>query len=70
MKSEKEQIHDITCMWNLKNDKNELIYKTPSNSQTSKTNLWLSKGKGGENDGLGAWDWHMDWMVDQELLYI
>ena len=30
-----------------KNDKNELIYKTETDSQTSKTNLWLPKGKGG-----------------------
>ena len=34
-------------MWNLKkNDTNELIYKTEIDSQTQKTNLWLSKGKG------------------------
>ena len=30
-----------------KNDINELIYKTKTDSQTSKTNLWLPKGKGG-----------------------
>ena len=33
---------DITSMWNLnKNDTNELVYKTETDSQTSKTNLWL-----------------------------
>ena len=33
-------------MWNLKkNDTNELIYKTETNSQTWKTNLLLPKGK-------------------------
>ena len=32
-------------MWSLKNDTNELIYKT--DSQREKTNLWLPKGKGG-----------------------
>ena len=37
--------YGITSMWNLKNDANELIYKT--DSQTFKTNLWLPKGKGG-----------------------
>ena len=26
---------------------NELIYKTETDSQTQKTNLWLPKGKGG-----------------------
>ena len=31
-----------------KDDTNELIYKTETDSQTSKTNLWLPKGKGGE----------------------
>ena len=35
-------------MWNLKNDTNELIYKTETDSQMWKTNLWLQKGKGGE----------------------
>ena len=30
----------------LKNDTNELIYKTETDSQTSETNLWLLKGKG------------------------
>ena len=34
-------------MWNLKNDTNKLIYKTETASQTSKTNLWLPKGKVG-----------------------
>ena len=28
----------------LKNDTNELIYKTETESQIYKTNLWLSKG--------------------------
>ena len=35
-------------MWNLKkNGTNELIYKAETDSQTSKTNLWLPKGKHG-----------------------
>ena len=41
-------------MWNLKNNTNELIYKTETNSPMQKTNLWLPKGKGG--DKLGVWD--------------
>ena len=32
----------------LKNDTNELINKTEIDSQTSKTNLWLPKRKGGQ----------------------
>ena len=34
-------------MQNLKYDTNALIYKTETDSQTQKTNLWLQKGKGG-----------------------
>ena len=30
-----------------KNDTNELIYNTETDSQTLKANLWLPKGKGG-----------------------
>ena len=47
-KSERERqiSYDITYMWNLKNDTNELIYKTETDSQTSETNLWLPKGEG------------------------
>ena len=34
-------------MWNLiKNEKNELIYKTETDSQISKSNSWLPEGKG------------------------
>ena len=43
-------------MWNLKNDTNELIYKTETDSQTSGINLWLPKGKGGGRNRLGAGD--------------
>ena len=32
-------------MWIFKNNTNELIYKTGTDSQTLKTNLWLPKGK-------------------------
>ena len=34
----------------LKNDTNELIYKTEIDSQTYKTNIWLLKGRAG-------WEW-------------
>ena len=40
-------------MRNLKSDTNELIYKAETDSQTQKTNLWLSKGiKVGERINL------------------
>ena len=45
--TEREISYDITCMWNLKYDTNELTYKTETDSQTYETNLWLPKGKGG-----------------------
>ena len=47
-------------MWNLilKKDTNELIYKTETDSQTKKTNLWLPKEKGGGRNKSGAWDEH------------
>ena len=44
---ERQISYDITYMWNLKNDTNELIYKTETDSQTQKANVWLPKGKGG-----------------------
>ena len=54
-KSDKERqiSYDIAYMWNLKKkkkDTNERIYKTETDSQTSKTNLWLPKQK------LRLWD--------------
>ena len=43
-----EDKYYITFMWNLrKNDSNGFIYKTKTDSQTLKINLWLSKGKDG-----------------------
>ena len=47
---------DITYMWNLKYDTNELIYKAETDSQTQKTELWLPMGQGegeGWNGSLG-----------------
>ena len=42
-------------MWNLKSDTNELIYKTESDSQTQRTNLWLPQRRVGGRDRLGFW---------------
>ena len=45
--AEKDKYHMISLICGiLKNDTNELIYKTET--QTLKTNLWFPKGKGGE----------------------
>ena len=40
-------------MWNPKSDTSELIYNTETDSQTSKTNLWLPKWKEWEEGALG-----------------
>ena len=40
----------------LKNDAYELVYKKETDSQTLKTNQWLSKGKGMGRDKLEVWD--------------
>ena len=47
---EKDKYHDITYMWNLKQDTNEPIYETERVSW--RTGLWLSRGRaGGEGKG-------------------
>ena len=51
---ERQISYDITYMWNLKNDTNELIYKTETDAQTQKTNLRLPKKQ--ERDKLGDWN--------------
>ena len=69
-KSERErQIpYDITCMWTLKYSTNEPIYRTETDSQTWRTDLWLRRESGeGEGDEMGlfhpkcnswqTWDW-------------
>ena len=46
--TEKDKYHMISLICGiLKNDTNELVYKTQTDSQTWKTNLWLPEGKGG-----------------------
>ena len=48
--------YDITYLWNLKNDTNEPFYKTETDPQTQKANLWLPKQKGEERDKLEVCD--------------
>ena len=45
--------YDVTYMWNLKYSTSEPIYKTETDSQTKRTDLWLPMGR--EWDGLGVW---------------
>ena len=44
VKLSQRQIYD-SHMWNLKCDTKELNYKTETDSQTLKSNLWLPKGE-------------------------
>ena len=45
--TEKNKYHVISLKCGiLKKDTNELIYKTETDSQAQKTNLWLTKWKG------------------------
>ena len=76
-KSERErQIpYDITYMWNLKYDTNELIYETETDLQIERTDLWLPRGRGGG----GGKDWefgisrckllYIEWIKNKVLLY-
>ena len=53
MKSERDTLYDITYMWNLKYDTNELIHKTETDSATE-SRLLIAKlprqeGGGGVN---------------------
>ena len=43
----------ITYMWNLKYNTNEHIYKTETDLQIQRTDLWLPRGK----KGGGGKDW-------------
>ena len=42
-----------------KNDTNELIYKTETDPQTKRMNLYLSGGQDGVRDRSGIRDWHI-----------
>ena len=57
-KSERERqtLHDITYMWNLKYGTNELIYKTETDSQIQRKDLCLPRGREGWTGSLGLVD--------------
>ena len=68
---------DITYMWNLKYSTNEPIYKTETDSQTQRTDLWLWRGSGEkERDTQGIRGYymqttalHLEQINNQILLY-
>ena len=54
--SQRKKLYNITYMWNLKNNTNDLICKTETDSQTLKTNLRLPKRvERKRRDKLGVW---------------
>ena len=57
MKSDRERqiSFDILLVESKKKDTNEVIYKTETDSQTLKTNLWLPKGKCGGEGQIRSW---------------
>ena len=46
--------HDIPYTWNLKYETNELIYKTETDSQTQRTDLWLPRVRGVREGWIGS----------------
>ena len=45
--SQREKDKNITSIWNLKNNTNESINRSETDSHTLKTNLWFLKGEVG-----------------------
>jgi len=58
-------LYDVIYIWNLKNNTDESVYKTETESQTQKTNSWLPKGRGRE--GGTSWKYRIN---GYKLLYI
>ena len=64
---------NITCMWNLRYDTNELIYETETGSQ--RTHLLLPRGRGGwegkdwEFGVSGCKVLYTEWINNKVLLY-
>ena len=64
--------HDITHMWNLKYDANELIHETETDSQTQRTDLWLPRGREAAKDwefGISRWRLVYIRWINKVLLY-
>ena len=54
--TERQIPHDITYIWNLKYDTNELIYETETDSQTENKLMVMKGERGWGRDKLGVWD--------------
>ena len=65
---------DFTYTWNLEYNTNELIYKTETDSQTQRIDLWLPRRKGVAEGwsgslGLGDANSYIEWVNNKVLLY-
>ena len=60
-KSERERQlpYDNTYMWNLNDDTSELIYETDTESQTQRTDWWLSRGDAWRKNEVEGWGQQM-----------
>ena len=65
--TERQIPYDATYIQDLKYDANELIYKTETDSQTQKTNLWLPKGKGMGRDKLEVQDQQIQTTIHKQI---
>ena len=41
---ERQVPYEIVCVWNLKYNTNQHSYETKTDSETQRTDLWLSRG--------------------------
>ena len=54
--TERDKYHmNITCVWNRKYGTDEPVYRTETDSQTWRTDMWLPRGRAREWDGWGVW---------------
>ena len=58
-------------MWNLKYGTDEPIYRTETDSQTWRADLWLPRGRGMDGEfGVSRCKLlHLDWISNKVLLY-
>ena len=61
---EMQMPYDITYMWNLKYGTNEPIYKTETDSQTWRKELWFPGGEGEEVGWTGSLE-----LVDEIIMF-
>ena len=70
---EKQIPYDITYVENLKHGTNEPIYRTETDSQTWRADLWLPRGRGRGIDmefGVGKCELlNLEWINNDVLLY-